>query len=246
MDTTMNRVRVWDVPVRVFHWLLVLSFAGAWLSAESERWRLLHVTLGYTVAGLVAFRVVWGLVGTRPARFASFVRGPSAVLGYLKGLLAGRAPHTTGHNPAGALAIVGLLALAGLTTAMGWATYNELGGDLTEEGHEWAANALLLLVGVHLLGVLVGSLAHRENLVRAMFTGRKLGLPGEGAQRAWAPLGAVLLALVLGFWTWQWRSAPQAGSAWQTAAVEPGQTQGPLAALKAMLNDDDDDDEEGH
>jgi cytochrome b len=83
MDTTMNRVRVWDVPVRVFHWLLVLSFAGAWLSAESERWRLLHVTLGYTVAGLVAFRLVWGLVGTTPARFASFVRGPSAVLAWL-------------------------------------------------------------------------------------------------------------------------------------------------------------------
>ncbi|MBQ0943070.1 cytochrome b/b6 domain-containing protein [Ideonella sp. 4Y16] len=244
----MSRVRVWDVPVRVFHWLLVLSFAGAWLSAESERWRLLHVTLGYTVAGLVAFRVVWGLVGTKPARFASFVRGPAAVLAYLKGLLAGRAPHTTGHNPAGALAIVGLLGLAALTTGLGWATYNELGGDLAEEGHELAANLMLLLVGVHLLGVLVGSLAHRENLVRAMFTGHKRGQPDEGAQRAWAPLGALLLALVLGFWAWQWRSAPQPAAAWQTAAVEPAQAQGPLAALKAMLDDDDDDDDdkEGH
>lgn len=247
MDTTMNRVRVWDVPVRVFHWLLVLSFAGAWLSAESERWRLLHVTLGYTVAGLVAFRLVWGLVGTRPARFASFVRGPVAVRDYVRGLLTGHAPHTTGHNPAGALAIVGLLALAALTTAMGWASYNELGGDLTEEGHEWAANAMLLLVGVHLAGVLVGSLAHRENLVRAMFTGHKRGLPAEGAQRAWTPLGALLLAVVLGFWAWQWRSAPQPASAWQTAAVEPSSEPGPLAALKAMLDDDDDDDdEEGH
>jgi cytochrome b len=245
MDTTMNRVRVWDVPVRIFHWLLVLSFAGAWLSAESERWRLLHVTLGYTVAGLVAFRLVWGLVGTRTARFASFVRGPAAVRDYLQGLLAGRAPHTTGHNPAGALAIVGLLGLAALTTGLGWATYNELGGDLAEEGHELAANLMLLLVGMHLLGVLVGSLAHRENLVRAMVTGRKRGLPEEAAQRAWAPLGAALLVAVLGFWAWQWNSAPQPGSSWQTAAADQSVASGPLAALKSLL-DDDDDDEEGH
>ena len=245
MDTTMNRVRVWDVPVRVFHWLLVLSFAGAWLSAESERWRLLHVTLGYTVAGLVAFRLVWGLVGTRSARFASFVRGPAAVAAYVKGLLAGRAPHTTGHNPAGALAIVGLLGLAAMTTAMGWATYNELGGDLTEEGHELAANAMLLLVGVHLAGVLVGSLAHRENLVRAMFTGRKRGDAAEGAERAWAPLGALLLAAVLGFWAWQWHAAPAPATAWQTAAAEEGRSRGTLAALKAMFADEDED-EEGH
>ena len=69
--------------MRVFHWLMVLSFAGAYLTAESERWRLLHVTLGYTMAGLVGFRILWGLVGTRHARFASFVRGPAAVKRYL-------------------------------------------------------------------------------------------------------------------------------------------------------------------
>ena len=75
--TAGRRVLVWDAPVRVFHWLMVLSFAGAYLTAESERWRLLHVTLGYTMAGLVVFRMLWGLVGTRHARFASFVRGPA-------------------------------------------------------------------------------------------------------------------------------------------------------------------------
>jgi signal transduction histidine kinase len=80
-------VLVWDAPVRLFHWLLLLTFAGAWLTSDGERWRMVHVTLGYTMAGLVAFRVLWGLFGTRHARFAAFVRGPAAVVAYLKSLL---------------------------------------------------------------------------------------------------------------------------------------------------------------
>ena len=102
---SVRKVLIWDAPVRVFHWLMVLSFAGAYLTAESERWRLTHVTLGYTMAGLVAFRVLWGLVGTRHARFSSFVRGPAAIARYLRGLVGGRPEHHAGHNPAGALAI---------------------------------------------------------------------------------------------------------------------------------------------
>jgi cytochrome b len=199
---------VWDVPVRVFHWLLVLCFAGAWLTAESEHWRLVHVTLGYTMAALVAFRVVWGLMGTRYARFASFVRGPRAVLAYLRSLSGPKPEHHTGHNPAGALAIVGLLALIAVTAASGWATYSEIGGDWLEEAHELAANGLLALVLVHLVGVVVGSWVHRENLVRSMLTGRKPVPPAEGIRRGWATVAAVMLAGVLGFWWVQWQSAP--------------------------------------
>ena len=84
-----RKVLVWDAPVRVFHWLMVFSFAGAYLTAESERWRLLHVSLGYTMAGLVAFRIVWGLIGTRHARFSDFVRGPVAIARYVGGMLRG-------------------------------------------------------------------------------------------------------------------------------------------------------------
>jgi cytochrome b len=175
---------VWDVPLRVFHWLLVVCFAGAWITAESEHWRLVHVTLGYTMAGLVAFRVLWGLVGTRYARFASFVRGPRAVLGYLKSLVGRHPEHHTGHNPAGALAIVGLLVLIAATAASGFATYNELGGEWLEDLHEGAANAMMLLVIVHVIGVVVGSLVHKENLVRSMFTGRKPVPAAEGIRRA--------------------------------------------------------------
>ncbi|MEK8050886.1 cytochrome b/b6 domain-containing protein [Ideonella sp. DXS22W] len=201
---------MWDAPVRVTHWLMVASFAAAWLTAESERWRLLHVSAGYTLAGLVAFRIVWGLVGTRHARFASFVRGPAAVLAYLRGLLGGHGTHTPGHNPAGALAILALLGGSALLTASGWALYNELGGHALEELHEALANGLLALVGVHVAAVVVSSRLHRENLVRAMVDGRQSGAAGDAIRRPWRGVAAVVLAAVLGFWAWQWHSAPAA------------------------------------
>lgn len=202
------RILVWDFPVRVFHWLMVASFAGAWLTAESERWRQVHVTLGYTIAGLVAFRVLWGLVGSRPARFASFVRGPVTAARYVGSILAGRAQHYTGHNPAGALAIVALLMLAVGVTASGWANFNEIGGHAMEEVHEAAATLMLVVIGVHLLGVAIGSWVHRENLVRSMVTGRKTGHPRDGARRPRHLVGIALLAAVLGFWALQWQAAP--------------------------------------
>jgi cytochrome b len=106
-----TEVLVWDLPVRLFHWLLALSFAGAYLTGDSERLRDIHVMLGYTMAGLVAFRLAWGLLGTRYARFASFAYGPRQVLGYLRSLLNRSPQHYLGHNPAGSWAIYGLLAL---------------------------------------------------------------------------------------------------------------------------------------
>jgi cytochrome b len=230
-DKPAGRVLVWDLPVRVFHWLMVASFALAWLTAESERWRLVHVTLGYTMAGLVALRIVWGFVGSKPARFASFVRGPAAVHAYLQSLRAREPEHHTGHNPAGALAIVALLGLTVLTTALGWSTYNELGGEWLAEGHELAANTMIALVCVHLLGVVSGSLAHGENLARAMVTGRKNGLPQEAAEQRWRPLGVLLLAAVLGFWVYQWQTAP--------AATTPTLA-GLLSGLGEHGHDDDD------
>lgn len=205
-------ILVWDAPVRVFHWLMVLSFAGAYLSAESERWRLLHVTLGYTMAGLVAFRIVWGVLGTRYARFSTFVRGPRAVARYVGAMLRGEPEHHTGHNPAGALAILALLALTVAIAASGWTTYNDLAGEWVAEAHEVAANLMLLVVGVHIAGVVVASWLHRENLVRAMVTGRKPGLPADGVRSAWRIVAVLLLAGVLGFWWLQWQGAPTGGT----------------------------------
>jgi cytochrome b len=179
MTSYESKILVWDAPVRAFHWLLVISFVGAYLSAESETWRLLHVTLGYTMGGLIGFRLVWGVLGTRYARFGSFVRGPSAVRSYVKGLVAGRPAHFIGHNPAGALAIV-LLLLGAAIVASGYAVYNEIGGELLGELHEVVGNAMLVVVGVHMVGVAAASYLHRENLPRSMVTGVKQGHVSEG------------------------------------------------------------------
>ncbi len=209
--TTAAPVLVWDAAVRVFHWLMVLCFAGAWITAESERWRLLHVTLGYTMAGLIAFRLIWGLVGSRHARFASFVRGPRAVAAYLRSLWRGRPEHHSGHNPAGAWAVLGLIGLTALVVFSGWATYEEVWARWPEDLHEGAANALMALVVVHVLGVVVSSVLHRENLVRAMVSGRKQHAPaGDAIARPWRVVAALLLAGVLAFWALQWR-APLGG-----------------------------------
>lgn len=208
MTNSSTKILVWDAPVRVFHWLLVLSFAGAYLTAESERWRLVHVSLGYTLGGLVAFRILWGLLGTRYARFGSFVRGPAAVMRYLRSLLGGQPEHHAGHNPAGAVAIVLLLLLSIVSVAAGWAVDNDVGGKLLEELHEGASNLMLGVVGVHVAGVVLASWLHRENLVRSMVTGKKDGRPDEGIRRSWRVLAVMILAAVLGFWWLQWQSAP--------------------------------------
>ncbi|HET6720735.1 MAG TPA: cytochrome b/b6 domain-containing protein [Rhodocyclaceae bacterium] len=216
-----TKARVWDLPTRVFHWSLAASFTGAWLSAESERWRDIHVVLGYTLAGLIAFRLVWGVVGSRYARFSSFAFPPSRLVGYLKSLLNGQPEHHLGHNPAGALAIFALLVLGVAVAASGYATYQEVGGEWLEDLHEGAANAMLLLVFVHLAGVVVSGVLHRENLVRAMFTGWKPGPPEQGIARNHGLLGVVLLVAVLGFWAY---SQSAAGRAFLAGSPEQAET----------------------
>jgi cytochrome b len=202
MDTgTMGKILVWDWPTRVGHWGIAVAFLVAYVTGDSEEWRLVHVMAGGSLAGLVTFRLVWGLLGTRHARFATFLRSPRAAWGYLAGMLGGRVDHHSGHNPAGAWAIVALLSLGLLAAASGWPVYQEIGGEWLEELHEGVVNAMLAVVLLHLAGVLVGSLAHRENLVRAMLTGYKLGTPDAAidSARLWVvPL--LLCCAVLGAW----------------------------------------------
>ena len=197
----MQKILVWDWPVRLGHWLMVGGFCLAWLTAESETYRLVHVISGAIVLGVATFRLPWGFIGSRYARFAEFVRGPTAVKNYLSSILKLEPAHHVGHNPAGSWAIVILLGLGILTSLAGWAIYNDIGGHLLEELHEGLATAMLLVVFVHLAGVFSGSLLHSENLVRAMFTGFKNGLPDEAIASA-RPLAAILLLVWVALAGW--------------------------------------------
>lgn len=224
-----ERVRVWDLPTRIFHWSFAACFAGAWLTADSERLRDLHVMLGYTFAGLLAFRLLWGIIGTRYARFASFTFAPRALMSYLRSLAALRPEHHPGHNPAGAVAIFAMLGLGLLIAVSGYATWREIGGDWLEDLHEGAASAMLAVVGIHLAGVFVSSLLHGENLAAAMFSGMKRGRAGEGIRRPQRIVGMLLLALVIGFWV-----------AWTSGALDaatPGELSAGVAASRPHHDD---------
>ncbi len=222
----LQRILVWDLPTRVFHWLLAASFAGAFVTADSERYRDIHVVLGYTVLGLVAFRFLWGMIGTRYARFGSFPIAPRRVLQYLKSLFTRSPQHHIGHNPAGSLAIYAILALALAAAITGYGAYNEIGGEWLAHLHEGAANAMLALVLVHIGAVIVSSLIHRENLVAAMLNGYKKGRAGEGIRRKhWFVAAAVLLATV-GFWAGSAGLLPQGMGLPATASAAQHQAQG--------------------
>lgn len=199
----MKRIMVWDLPTRAFHWLLALSFAGAFLTAESERYRDIHVMLGYTMLGLIAFRLLWGFIGTRYARFSSFLFGPSQVIEYLRSLVRLRPRHYVGHNPAGSWAIWLILLLGVASGASGYAAYNDVGGEFFEELHEGLANSMLAVIFVHIAGVAVSSLLHRENLVKAMITGYKSGEPLQAIRRPYWLIGLGVIAGVIGFWAAQ-------------------------------------------
>jgi len=180
-------VRVWDPLVRVFHWTLAAAFLIAYFIGDD--WLDLHVAAGYTVLGLVLFRLVWGVIGTRHARFGDFVRSPAATLAYLGDIVTARARRCLGHNPAGGAMVITLLASLAVTAVSGLALYGfrefsgpladllysapDSLGDTLENVHEFFANFSLLLVVLHLAGVALASLQHRENLVRSMFTGHK-------------------------------------------------------------------------
>jgi len=166
-------VKVWDPFVRIFHWLLVACFVIAYATGdEIER---VHVVAGYVIAGLLAARIVWGFVGPRHARFSSFVRPPREVLAYLRDVALLRAPRYIGHNPAGGAMIIALtVALAG-TCATGYMMTTDAywGSKLIEHVHEFLANLTVGLVVAHVIGVVIASFEHRENLVASMISGRK-------------------------------------------------------------------------
>lgn len=171
--TPSATIKVWDPFVRVFHWSLAASFLVAY--ATGDEIESVHIAAGYTIAGLVAARLVWGFIGSRYARFSGFVSAPSEVLAYLRDAALLRAPRYIGHNPAGGAMIVALLATLLGTCISGYMMTTDVywGAKWLEEVHETLANLMIGLIVVHILGVLVASFEYRENLMKAMITGRK-------------------------------------------------------------------------
>lgn len=174
-----STVLVWDPFVRVFHWSLVLAYTLAWASAEE--FGSLHEKAGYFILGLLGLRVAWGVIGSRHARFNNFVRSPVRALDYLRSLARPGPDRYLGHNPAAGWMIIALiLSLAGCALSGVFMTGHD---DFLEALHEGLANLSLLLIVVHLAGVLMSSMAHRENLLVSMLTGRKAAeAPNEPTQ----------------------------------------------------------------
>jgi cytochrome b len=167
-------VPVWSRFVRLFHWSLVATVALAWITSEVGRG--LHEPIGWAMVALLVLRIVRGLAGSeRAARFASFVRGPRAVLAYAGQVLRGRAPRFLGHNPLGGWMVLALMLTLAAIALTGWllSTDAYFGSEMMEGLHEALAEGLLVLVALHVAGVFYTGWHQHENLVRAMLTGRK-------------------------------------------------------------------------
>jgi cytochrome b len=213
-----ERVVVWDLPTRIFHWLLATAFLVEWLTQDDARYLDFHVFCGYLIGGLIAFRLIWGFVGTRWARFRSFAFGPFAALRYLRDLLRRRQAHFVGHNPAGSWAIFILLTLGTLAVLSGVAalggekqqgplqgllTFAQ--GDAMREMHSVLAWTMLVVVAVHILGVVVSSLSDRENLPVAMIRGRKRAVESEQSVSLAGNAAIAMLVVLAGFAAWYFR-----------------------------------------
>lgn len=185
-SNTLQTIKVWDLLIRIFHWSLVGFFTLAYLTEGEDEWMTIHSYAGYSILILLVFRLLWGVMGTHNARFSNFITRPKEVLVYLKGLVTGKAKDYIGHNPVGAMMIVALIASIAITGFSGMALYATDGhGPLAtgffatwpegaiKEVHEFFANFTVFLVVIHVGGVIVSSLLHKENLVRAMVTGKK-------------------------------------------------------------------------
>jgi cytochrome b len=186
-------VKVWDLPLRLFHWLLVLAIAVAFLSSEEDSpLNNLHVVAGWVAGILLVFRVAWGFVGGEHSRFSDFVR-PSRIGAHVVGLLHRRTEPELGHNPLGGISVLILLTLAGITVWTG-----AFGGEAAENLHEFVAWTLLAFIGLHVAAVVVMSVLERQNLARAMVTGTKPAGRHPAARDAKRPgVRALLFAAVV-------------------------------------------------
>jgi cytochrome b len=215
---------VWDLPLRVFHWLLFLSLVGLWVTAKSSAdymdwltkrfdvtWMQWHFRIGYLVIGLISFRVIWGFIGPKHARFVNFVPGPARLLRYLGGLFKRDSTPSVGHNPVGALMVLVILAAVGLQAFTGLFTSDDIvwsgpynsavsAAFAQKMGaiHQLNYKILLWLVGLHVLAIIFYALYKRQRLVHPMITGRKPAaiVPAEQAIGSSQLLKALIVAIL--------------------------------------------------
>ena len=212
-------VRVWDLPTRTFHWALVVLIALQYATGEFHvldmRW---HFWFGYATLALILFRVLWGLVGSQTSRFSEFVRGPRSVASYLRAQLSTNPQISVGHNPLGGWSVLALLASIALQLVTGLFASDEIDTDGPLVGlvaqrtvkwmtrlHEWNQNALLVLIGLHVLAALLYLLLKRENLIMPMISGRKSVREDTALRFAsgWLALALLLLCgVVVGVFVW--------------------------------------------
>jgi cytochrome b len=208
---TPHKRAVWDLPTRLFHWLLVALIALCWWSAEEGELDL-HLWLGMAVVSLLIFRLLWGLFGSSTARFANFVRGPRAVADYLQGKWMG-----IGHSPLGALSVVALLLLIAVQAGMGLFSTDEdglLSGPLATavslslserltDLHEELFDVLLVLIGIHVAAIIFYLIVKRRNLVGPMITGKApldADLRPMRPGKWWAALLCLIAAIAITRW----------------------------------------------
>lgn len=195
-----QRTLIWDAPTRVFHWLQVTSIVGAYSISESERYRDSHVAFGYILLGLIVFRLLWGFLGTRYARFSSFFFKPGEIVTYLLFLFKGKPRHYLGHNPAGSVSVWLLLSLGLFICVTGVMALQDDASDVVVKMHGVATNVMLAVVLLHILGVLVSSVLHHENLLSSMITGSKSAEIDEGIRQSYNWLGVMMVIVAVVFW----------------------------------------------
>ena len=192
-------ILVWDMPVRVFHWLLVICFAGAWLTSESERLQMIHYAFGYTACLLVLIRLVWGVIGTRYARFSQFLKSPKAVVEHFMAMLRGHPHHDIGHNPAGGMVMFALMVLILVIGLSGYLSVKEFLGNFAGHAHEAVASLAMAVVILHILAAIVMSWVEKQNLVRSMVNGKKQGMPEQAIRYPQYLVGALIFLVALYF-----------------------------------------------
>ena len=199
----MKRILVWDLPVRLFHWFLAASFVGAFaianLADDESTAFALHMLLGGVAAFMVLLRLVWGLVGSRWARFSSFAASPKELFIYIRGVLAGGGRRYTGHNPGSSLAALLMFALI-LGLAATGVLMGSGGGEASEEVHELLAWTMVAVIGAHIVGIVWHTVRHRENIAVSMVDGRKEAEP-SGAIASARPVAVLAFVVLTALWT---------------------------------------------